>query len=52
MSESFHSRSVVLPTLGETASLTHTVECLVADLRDDLAQILIIVCEKSRKHFE
>ena len=47
MSESFQSLSVVLPTLGETTSLTHTVECLVGDLRDDLAQILIIVCEKS-----
>lgn len=47
MSESFQSLSVVLPTLGETTSLTHTVDCLVRDLRDDLAQILIVVCEKS-----
>jgi glycosyltransferase involved in cell wall biosynthesis len=47
VSGSFQSLSVVLPTLGETTSLTHTIECLVGDLRDDLAQILIIVCDRS-----
>jgi len=43
----FESLSAVLPTLGETHSLTHTVECLVGDLRDDLAEILIIVCDRT-----
>lgn len=47
MSGSFQSLSVVLPTLGETSSLTHTIECLVRDLREDLAQILVIVCERT-----
>lgn len=47
MTRTFESLSVVLPTLGETTSLTHTVECLIRDLRADLAQILIIVCEKT-----
>lgn len=47
MSESFESLSVVLPALEETTSLTHTVEVLVADLRDDLAQILIVVCDRT-----
>ena len=47
LSASFQSLSVVLPTLGETTSLTHTIECLVRDLRDDLEQILIIVCDRT-----
>ncbi|MDA0328059.1 MAG: glycosyltransferase family 2 protein [Gemmatimonadetes bacterium] len=47
MSETFQSLSVVLPTLGETTSLTHTIDCLIRDLEPDLAQILIIVCERS-----
>jgi glycosyltransferase involved in cell wall biosynthesis len=47
LSATFQSLSVVLPTLGETTSLTHTIECLVRDLRPDLAQILIIVCDRS-----
>ena len=37
----------MLPTLGETTSLTHTIECLVRDLRADLAQILVIVCDRT-----
>jgi len=44
---SFESLSAVLPTLDETHSLTHTIECLVGDLRDDLAQIIIIVCDRT-----
>ena len=40
MSATFESLTVVLPTLEETHSLTHTVERLVGDLRDDLAEIL------------
>ena len=47
MAESFESLTAVLPTLEETHSLTHTIDVLVADLRDDLAQIVIIVCEKT-----
>ncbi len=47
MAVRFESLSVVLPTLTETRSLTHTLECLVSDLRDDLAEILIIVCERT-----
>lgn len=47
MSDTFESLSVVLPTLNETTSLTHTVDCLVRDLRADLAEILIIVCERT-----
>lgn len=47
MSATFQSLSVVLPTLGETTSLTHTIECLVQELRPDLAQILIIVCDRT-----
>jgi hypothetical protein len=43
----FESLTVVLPTLTETTSLTHTIDCLVRDLRADLAQILIIVCERT-----
>lgn len=44
---SFESLSAVLPTLDETHSLTHTIECLVGDLRDDLAQIIIIVNDRT-----
>lgn len=44
---SFESLSAVLPTLDETHSLTHTIECLVGDLRDDLAQIIIIVYDRT-----
>ena len=47
MSITFESLTAVLPTLDETHSLTHTVDCLVGDLRDDLAEILIIVCERT-----
>ena len=47
MSASFQSLSVVLPTLGETTSLTHTIDVLVGDLRDDLEQILIVVCDRT-----
>lgn len=48
MSATFQSLSVVLPTLDETTSLTHTIDCLVRDLKPDLAQILIIVCDRSK----
>lgn len=37
----------MLPTLGETTSLTHTIDCLVRDLRADLSQILVIVCDRT-----
>jgi hypothetical protein len=47
VSASFRSLSVVLPTLNETTSLTHTNECLVRDLRADIEQILVIVCERT-----
>ena len=47
MTRPFESLSVVLPTLEETTSLTHTIECLVRDLHDDLAQILVIVCDRT-----
>lgn len=47
MSATFESLSVVLPTLNETSSLTHTIDCLVRDLRSDLAEILVIVCERT-----
>lgn len=47
MSATFESLSVVLPTLNETTSLTHTIDCLVRDLRPDLAEIIIIVCERT-----
>lgn len=47
MSATFESLSVVLPTLNETTSLTHTIDVLVRDLRDDIAEIIVIVCEKT-----
>ena len=47
LSATFQSLSVVLPTLDETTSLTHTIDRLVRDLRPDLAQILVIVCDRS-----
>jgi len=47
LSATFQPLSVALPTLDETTSLTHTIDCLVRDLRPDLAQILIIVCDRS-----
>lgn len=47
MNSTFESLSVVLPTLSETTSLTHTIECLVGDLRADLVQILVIVCDRT-----
>jgi hypothetical protein len=47
LSASFESLTVVLPTLTETTSLTHTIDCLVRDLRADLAEILVIVCERT-----
>jgi dolichol-phosphate mannosyltransferase len=43
----FESLTAVLPTLDETHSLTHTVEVLVTDLRKDLTQILVIVCDRT-----
>lgn len=47
MSATFESLSVVLPTLNETTSLTHTIDCLVRDLRSDLAEIIVVVCERT-----
>jgi len=47
LSATFESLTAVLPTLNETTSLEHTVDCLVRDLRDDLVQIVVIVCERT-----
>ena len=47
MRPSFDSLTVILPTLQETRSLTHTIECLVRDLREELVQILVIVCDRT-----
>lgn len=47
MSATFESLSVVLPTLNETTSLRHTVDCLVRDLSEEMVQILVIVCDRT-----
>lgn len=47
MTARFESLSVVLPTLNETTSLQHTIDCLLRDLRADIAQIIVIVCERT-----
>jgi len=39
--------SVILPVMDETASLRKTVEVLLAENRDDISEILIIVCKKT-----
>jgi glycosyltransferase involved in cell wall biosynthesis len=44
---SFESLSVVLPTLGETDSLTHTIDCLMGDLAEEIVQIIVIVCDRT-----
>ena len=47
MAAVFESLTAVLPTLDETHSLTHTVDVLVGDLRAELVQILVIVCDRT-----
>lgn len=47
MSATFESLSVVLPTLNETTSFRHTVDCLVRDLSDEMVQIIVIVCDRT-----
>ncbi len=52
----FESLSVVLPTLAETDSLTHTIDCLMGDLAEEIVQIIVIVCDRTtddaRRHAE
>lgn len=41
------SVSVILPVIDETTSLTETVEILLAEDREDISEILIVVCNKT-----
>jgi hypothetical protein len=43
----FQSASVILPVLDETTSLQTTVETILRDLRDNVEEFLIIVCERT-----
>src|SRR5947209_5188911 len=41
------SVSVILPVIDETTSLAKTVEVLLAENRQDISEILIVVCKKT-----
>ncbi|MFC1571031.1 glycosyltransferase family 2 protein [Candidatus Margulisiibacteriota bacterium] len=43
----FKSVSVVLPVVNETSSLKKTVEIIMADCREDVGEIVIVICDKT-----
>ncbi len=43
----FESATVILPVMNETTSLDETVQILLRDVRDDMKEILIVVCKRT-----
>ncbi len=44
----FRSASVILPLMDETVSLSKTVEIILAEASDDVEELLIVVCERTK----
>ena len=45
--EEFESVSIVLPVINETRSLQQTVEIVLRDAREQINELLIVVCERT-----
>ena len=43
----FQSLSIILPVINETISLERTVEIVLRDARDSIAEIIIVICAKT-----
>jgi glycosyltransferase involved in cell wall biosynthesis len=43
----FHSLSIILPVINETISLERTIEIVLRDAREEIAEILIVICKKT-----
>jgi hypothetical protein len=43
----FESATIILPVMNETASLEETVDILLRDVRDQIHEILIVVCART-----
>jgi hypothetical protein len=45
--ERFQSATVLLPVMNETTSLRQTVEIILRDAKDDIRELLILVCQRT-----
>ncbi len=45
--ERFESATILLPVMNETASLEETVKIVLRDARDDVKELLIVVCSRT-----
>ena len=43
----FKAASIILPVMNETVSLARTVEIILRDVKDDTAEILVVVCKRT-----
>jgi glycosyltransferase involved in cell wall biosynthesis len=43
----FESATIILPVMNETISLEDTVNIVLRDVRDDVRELLIVVCERT-----